>query len=105
VPAWGLPKGSKFEDFFDPGSTKGRLNLARLPRATARLPRATHHNPKIKLKRNLCTRLQSEGECKPGCNLAHVSPSKMDEDTKKEAAKACKEAYEYSLSRPPIFVT
>jgi hypothetical protein len=87
VPTWGLPEGSKFKDFFDPGSTKGRLNLARLPRAA-------HHNPKIKLKRNLCARFQSEGECKPGCNLAHVLPSKMDEDTKKEAAKAFKEAYE-----------
>ena len=29
--AWRLPAGSKFKDWFDPGSSKGRVNLARFP--------------------------------------------------------------------------
>jgi hypothetical protein len=95
-PAWGLPVGSKFKDCFDPGSPKGRVNLARLPRLK-------HHNSvKIKLKRNLCVQYQSEGECepgcnvaqcKPGCNVAHVPPSKMAIDVRAETDKALKEAY------------
>jgi hypothetical protein len=39
---WALPSGAKFQDHFDPGSAKGRVNLARLPRVR-------HHNTKIKL--------------------------------------------------------
>jgi len=83
---WALPSGAKFQDHFDPGSAKGRVNLARLPRVK-------HHNTKIKLKRNLCAKYQSMGECKPGCNLAHILPSKLPEDAKKEADLAFKEAY------------
>jgi hypothetical protein len=59
----------------------------------ARLPRVKHHNTKIKLKRSLCAKYQSLGECKPGCNLAHILPTKLPHDAKKEADLAFKEAY------------
>jgi hypothetical protein len=83
---WAIPSGSKFPDYFDPGSAKGQVNLARLPRVK-------HHNTKIKLKRNLCAKSQSMGECKPGCNLAHILPAKLHDNAPKEAGIAFKEAY------------
>jgi hypothetical protein len=86
VDRWSIPKGSTFKDHFDPGTTEGRVNLARFPRAK-------HHNSKVKLKRNLCARYQGVGECRPGCNLAHVSPTQMSDEVRSETDKAFKEAY------------
>jgi hypothetical protein len=37
--------------------------------------------------------MRSMGECKPGCNLAHIPPTKLHDDTKKEADLIFKEAY------------
>jgi hypothetical protein len=80
-----LPSGAKFQDHFDPGSTKGGVNFARLTSVK-------HHITKIKLKRNLCAKYQRMGECKPGCNLAHILPAKLPDEAKKEADLAFKEA-------------
>ena len=83
---WTLPKGKMFRDLFDPSTTVGRANIGRFPRAK-------HHNPQIKLSRNICIRYQAEGKCRVNCNMSHIPPNKMPPELHKEISSAFQQAY------------
>lgn len=74
VPAWKLPAGKTYTDFYDsrnPALKDHTLNWPKFP----------HHKTPEKLK-PLCVKYQTVGHCTANCYLAHVEPTKIDNATR-----------------------
>jgi hypothetical protein len=84
VPAWAIPSGKSFSDFFDskrqPDNFKG-------------FPEVDHH--KKKGKAMICLKFQVLGKCtsKHACNFAHVEPQEMHRSTYDALSKKFQEIY------------
>jgi hypothetical protein len=74
-PAWALPQGKEYVDFFD---TKDPDKL----KNSQGWPKLAHHKMTSK-KKNLCLKYQSKGSCNTHCFMTHVDPTKLDSDTRK----------------------
>ena len=90
VDKWKLPQDKWVGDFFNPAATQGKDNIARFPL----IP---HHTGKGKPRRP-CIRyllgLKCKGEAK--CTMAHVKPSTLGQEKRKEVDEAFRIAYSAS---------
>jgi hypothetical protein len=71
-PAWRIPPGKRFGDYFSPSRSDLKANIAGWPSFP-------HHS--LKVERPMCLRFQVTAECVAGCPNTHVLPSAMPTKT------------------------
>ncbi len=72
MPAWRVPPGKRFGDFFSPGRGDLKANVVGWPSFP-------HHVAKT--ERPMCLRFQVTGECTANCPNSHILPSAMPTKT------------------------
>jgi hypothetical protein len=84
VPAWSVPEGKHYRDFFTPDHKDNFSNW----------PKFKHHrHPKVPEPKPLCIKYQTFGTCRAGCRLAHVKPSAMDPAVRAQVDSRFKEVF------------
>jgi hypothetical protein len=73
VPAWGIPQGKRFSDFFDSKNQHQTQNFKGWPNFP--------HHKNSKNKAMLCIKYQVTGKCRSGCTFAHIDSKMMDKET------------------------
>jgi hypothetical protein len=81
-PAWTLPQGQRYGEFFNP---------ARTPENTKNWPVLQHHSEARKAA--MCMRFQCDGKCTKGCPFAHVNPDVIPSEIRETITARLKKIY------------